>query len=404
MIHWFVGNPEDGPVTLLCDGTRRKRIRLPTCRYLYFGSCGSKSVLVFVLLSDRGLALWHWQTAMSKPYYGPLEDKHDINLERFLLAGDFVSGVGYGVQLVLWLSCAVYLWQQRRKGRHTTFLLCYITILLVAETIYSVAQARTVQLMYVENRRYPGGPWQYFLNTQNEPINIICYVSLCVVISMCDLLVLWRCWVIWTALDHHLAYLVTFVPVIMLLSSFVMGTFWTIESTRRGQSLYDSVPRAFGVAYFSLSLGVNVVLTALIVARLLAFRRANAAFLPPDHAERYLSLAALIVESAALYTLFAVAFLISYGLNAPVNQVLLGFAQAAQQVATYLIIYRVADGTAWSKDTMSKQTMSSADFCGGARDMQVCVPSRLDLAMGSSMIEVDLVSSIDAECGALQER
>ena len=31
---------------------------------------------------------------------------------------------------------------------------------------------------------------------------------------------LWRCWVIWTALDHRLAYLVTLVPAIMLLSSF----------------------------------------------------------------------------------------------------------------------------------------------------------------------------------------
>ncbi|KAM5533527.1 hypothetical protein V8D89_012806 [Ganoderma adspersum] len=338
---------------------------------------------------------------MSKPYYGPIEDQHDINLERFLLAGDFVSGVGYGVQLVLWLSCATYLWQQRQKGRHTTFLLCYIAVLLFAETIYAVAQARTVQLMYVENRGYPGGPWQYFLDTQNEAINVICYVSLCIAISMCDLLVLWRCWVIWTALDHRLAYFVILVPAIMLLSSFVMGALWTIESTRPGQSLYDKVPRAFGVAYFSLSLGVNVILTTLIVARLLAFRRANVAFLPPDHAEQYLSLAALIIESAALYSLFAVAFLISYGLNKPVNQVLIGFAQAAQQVATYLIIYRVADGTAWSKDTMNKQTMSSANFCGGA-NIQVRVPTP---RLGSSIsIEVEVVSSIDAECGALQER
>ena len=109
-----------------------------------------------------------------------------------------------------------------------------------------------------------------------------------------------------------------------------MGTLWTIESTRRGQSLYDNLPRAFGVAYFSLSLGVNIILTTLIVARLLAFRYVNAAFLPPDHAERYLSLAALIVESAALYSLFAVAFLISYGLNKPINEILLSFAQAAQ--------------------------------------------------------------------------
>ena len=34
---------------------------------------------------------------MSKPYYGPVEDEDTINLERFFLAGDFISGIGYGM-------------------------------------------------------------------------------------------------------------------------------------------------------------------------------------------------------------------------------------------------------------------------------------------------------------------
>ncbi|PIL31161.1 hypothetical protein GSI_05858 [Ganoderma sinense ZZ0214-1] len=82
-----------------------------------------------------------------------------------------------------------------------------------------------------------------------------------------------------------------------------------------------------------------------------------------------------MVESPALrlYSLFEVVFLVSYGLNKPENQVLLAFAQAGgravlgslsqwlilagglrQQVLTYLIIHRVAEGTAWSKNTMNK--------------------------------------------------
>ena len=32
----------------------------------------------------------------SAPYYGPDESPHDIFLERAFLAGDFLSGVGYG--------------------------------------------------------------------------------------------------------------------------------------------------------------------------------------------------------------------------------------------------------------------------------------------------------------------
>ena len=33
---------------------------------------------------------------MSQPYYGPQEPEDTINLERFFLAGDFVTGFGYG--------------------------------------------------------------------------------------------------------------------------------------------------------------------------------------------------------------------------------------------------------------------------------------------------------------------
>lgn len=40
--------------------------------------------------------------SQSQPYYGPVEDEDTINLERFFLAGDFVSGVGYG------LSCSYH--------------------------------------------------------------------------------------------------------------------------------------------------------------------------------------------------------------------------------------------------------------------------------------------------------
>ena len=109
-----------------------------------------------------------------------------------------------------------------------------------------------------------------------------------------------------------------------------MGVLWTIHSTQPNLSLYSTVPRLYGIAYFSLSLGVNIILSTLIVARLLMFRRMHMDLLPPEHAEHYLSAATLVVESAALYSLFAIAFLVSYAWNKPINQVLLGFTQAAQ--------------------------------------------------------------------------
>ncbi|KAI0714648.1 hypothetical protein C8Q76DRAFT_618809 [Earliella scabrosa] len=292
-------------------------------------------------------------------YYGPDEDEYTKNLERFFLAGDFICGVGYGVQLVVWTTCVRYLWKQRQRSWRTTFLLSYLTLLLMIETVFCIVQARTVQVIYIENRNYPGGPWAYFLDTQYLAINVMFYATLFVLTFLCDLLVLWRCWIIWTASGRAMAYAVTAFPTIILLASFVMGTLWTLQSSHPGLSLYSAQPLAYGTAYYTLSLGVNIILTVLIIARLLMYRRTHLAHLPPQHAQQYFSIATLIIESAALYSIFAVAFLVSYAMNQPINQVFLGCASAAQQIATYLIIYRVADGTAWTKETMQSRTLTS---------------------------------------------
>ncbi|OSD05324.1 hypothetical protein PYCCODRAFT_1533092 [Trametes coccinea BRFM310] len=303
-------------------------------------------------------------TRSQKADYGPEENEQTINLERFFVAGDFVSGVGYGVHLVLWTSCALYLWKQRRRNWTMKALLGYITVLFLVETVFSIVQARTVQLLYIENRNYPGGPWQYFLNTQDQPVNVIFYACIFVMTFLCDAMMLWRNWVIWAAAGttRMTAYLVNVFPSIMLIVSFVMGTLWTLQSSHPGLSMYSKQPLAYGTAYYTLSLGTNVVLTMLIIMRLLKYRRALLDCLPSAHSQHYVSLISIIVESAALYSAFAVAFLVSYAIDAPINQIWLAFAISAQPISTYLIIYRVADGQAWTSQTLSSQTMSAVLF------------------------------------------
>ncbi|KAF8640860.1 hypothetical protein AX17_000508 [Amanita inopinata Kibby_2008] len=292
------------------------------------------------------------------PYYGPQgEDAYTIFLEKTFLAGGFVTGVGYGVQLVLYTMCALYLWSQRsRRGKNMLFLLAYITVLLILESMFASVGARTVEDVYVNNRNYPGGPWAYFLATQYLPENVIFYASLFVLTFLSDLLVLWRCWVIWTSSGKFVAYAVVAFPVILLLSSFVLGTIWTLQSSQPGLSLYSAVPIAFGTAYYVVSLSVNVVVTVLIILRLILHRRVILESLPAEHAKHYLSLATIVVESAALYSVFALIFIISYALNNPINQIFLAVSSSCQQIAGYLIIFRLAQGRAWSTTTLVRTT------------------------------------------------
>lgn len=142
--------------------------------------------------------------------------------------------------------------------------------------------------------------------------------------------------------------------------------------------MYSALPMAYGTAYYAISLSVNIILTFLIIGRLVSYRRTLLESLPADLATHYISLATVIVESAALYTVFAILFLITYAINHPTNQVWLAVASGCQvrlsalsflealftwpcsfqQIANLLIIYRLAEGSAWQQNTLSTKTAS----------------------------------------------
>lgn len=220
-------------------------------------------------------------------------------------------------------------------------MLAYITALIIVETIFVAVQARTVQLTYIDNRNYPGGPWVWFLNSQSLAVNVMFEATLFILTFLSDLLVVsivsvvtdmsgstlpsqvWRCWVIWRAAGRMQAILATSIPTLVLLASFGMsyhtrhsqfqstqlslirtpavGTLWVLQSSEPGLSFYSALPEAFGISYYTTSLAVNIVVTILIAIRLYVFRRSIIATLPASHAAHYVSLGTVIVESAGEY-------------------------------------------------------------------------------------------------------
>ncbi len=106
-------------------------------------------------------------------------------------------------------------------------------------TIFLAVQARTVQLAYIDNRNFPGGPWAWFLSTQELAVNVIFYATFFLSTFLADALVvsvyiltqgykkltkmgvqLWRCWVIWTSSGRLVANLVVAFPALLLFASF----------------------------------------------------------------------------------------------------------------------------------------------------------------------------------------
>jgi len=319
--------------------------------------------------------------------------------------------VGYGVQLVLYTSCAKYLWSQRKTKTRSLYLLAYITLLLGIQTIHEALRARTVQLMYIDNRNYPGGPWQYFLDTQHLAVNVIVDATLFVLTFWADILILWRCWVIYSISGRLYACLVTAFPALILLSTFgksvytfyscsalsglVIAPVGTLQSSQPGLSLYNALPIAHGTSYHAISLGINIILTILIIIRLLTFRSQILAAHPAEHGKNYVLITAIIIESAALYSLFAVLFFITYALNNPLNQIILGVASTAQQIATYLIIHRLAEGRTWGSNTLAPNAMLPITGFGAPDKATITQLSNFDTLENSSLGKEKMMASLN---------
>jgi hypothetical protein len=110
----------------------------------------------------------------------------------------------------------------------------------------------------------------------------------------------------------------------------VLGTIWCLQSSQPGLSVYSKVPIAFGTSYYVTSLSVNIVVTILISIRLLMHRRTTLRSLPAEHAKHYLSIATIIVESATLYSVFALCSIITYAINNPLNLIFLSLSSSCQ--------------------------------------------------------------------------
>ncbi|KAK2462417.1 hypothetical protein APHAL10511_005551 [Amanita phalloides] len=284
------------------------------------------------------------------PYYGPLEDGYVIK-EKANLAGNFVCGVGYGMQLVLYIKCARYLWAQRKiRKKISLFLLGYTTVLQGLSLVFLSSSARMTEDIFIHYRNYPGGPLVHTLAKQILLEKVLTTVAGFLLTCLSDLLVLWRCWVVWNSSGKLAAFVVTTIPGTALLASFALGIQWTWRA-------FD-FEIELATAYLVTSLSSNILLTILIVLRLVLHRRRMLLTLPPEYAAQYVSLATIIIESAALYSVFALAFTITYAIYPPISPVFLPLALTFQQIAGYLIILRVARGRARNSNTLSRSAAS----------------------------------------------
>lgn len=82
-----------------------------------------------------------------------------------------------------------------------------------------------------------------------------------------------------------------------------------------------------------MSIALNVIATILIVLRLLVYRWRVARVMGPDHTSEFADMTALLIESAVMYSSFAILFIVPFGIGNSLGNV---FLQTVSQVQVRL--------------------------------------------------------------------
>ncbi|VDC01103.1 unnamed protein product [Peniophora sp. CBMAI 1063] len=291
------------------------------------------------------------------PAWAPDEPFSVLQTERGLYNGELVAWGAWGVLLAVCIQCIAVLWRNIQRGnRRHRYLLVYIIVMTALATAGVAMTAKWQQIYLIDQRNYPGGPMAYYAKFAVNSLSVAGRFCAFIMNWMADGLLIWRLYVIYQG-----ALLFVTLPTLTFLASFAMSIVELDAVTRPNSSVFASSSVNLGLIYWSLSIAVNVLVTALIVARVYFAQRAldHAFGVSSRRSDRlYSNVSAILIESAALYTIPAIIFLVGYSLQSTL-QFTAGPLECIQGIAPLLIILRVANGTAYTSATISETSRSS---------------------------------------------
>ena len=153
---------------------------------------------------------------------------------------------------------------------------------------------------------------------------------------------------------------------------------------------FEHLPSLF-ILFWALSLIINILVTVLVVSRLLFYRRRLVKLLGASYGSQYTGIIALLVESEVLYTTFLLTYIAFFVLNTPVVTLFLQVLPpvsvrdsrrvnlprlitpvmaVTQSIAALLIVYRVAQGKSWKKDTVARMTRGAGGHAAEVYNLQ----------------------------------
>ncbi|KAI0077301.1 hypothetical protein K474DRAFT_1575568, partial [Panus rudis PR-1116 ss-1] len=265
--------------------------------------------------------------------------------EHAFYIGSFMSGILYGVELMMYYKTVRELLKRRQSGQKWISFFVYSTILLLLLTIDVSTNAVWGEIMWIDARVNPGIP-TYIVEELSVWYQIVGSTSVVVMALLGDALLLYRLYIIW---DCRIV--IILFPCLIYIGAVALGILELVSAFKPGGFFFSGNAVNFGIPYYSIIIGMNLIITLLICARLFHLSRQVRSAMGDGNAKLYTSLAAIMVESAAPYTLMGLAFLPSYAIG---NNSVVALGQVWAKftcISPQMIILRIVSGKAWQRET-----------------------------------------------------
>ncbi|EIW64900.1 uncharacterized protein TRAVEDRAFT_108702 [Trametes versicolor FP-101664 SS1] len=282
---------------------------------------------------------------MPSLYSPPGETPADLWLERSNLVGAVLGAVSFGVHVAVFAQCLYFILPQalRRRTRTSLGLVAYVCTTFVLGMITLACDTRLLQLMFVDNRAFPGGPNSWLASHTEIAVKVVGNVSYIVCVFLADGLLLWRTYILWNKRVS-----VVIIPSLLFSVSTAMSILTVVQIAQPNLRVLDGNPTRFTDPYFSTSITLTTLLTLLLVGRLVYMSYRAKWYAGSQYAAAYVSVAAMLVETALPYAATGVVFIVCFARGSAAQNLVRPVLTQIMCINPELIILRVAMGRALS--------------------------------------------------------
>ncbi|KAK7040762.1 hypothetical protein VNI00_009668 [Paramarasmius palmivorus] len=283
---------------------------------------------------------------------GATDVPRDLWLQRSRLNGMILAAFVYGIFFLL----SIQAWIAVRRGSQSSrtklskwqvrLLYAYIAVTFILGTMGFACNTRYTEDIWI-NFVGQRAPEDLIINEFDYWWNRMAIDSNFVMIWIMDLLLLYRCFVIWN-------YQIWVIGLMSTAYLGIIGLSIAVMHYAQMSAVFFNIK--VQIAFLVLSCTFNLLFTVLVSTRLLGLRKQIIQSLGDEHAKTYTSVTATLVESAALYFVFDVIFVFAFGFKSNVQNLILLEYSSIQGIAELLIIVRVARGQDYDRTITTKTT------------------------------------------------